>query len=77
MPSRGSFPPREAPCYKGLLKSWWVSSDLGRRGTGKGEPWCPQLAAAGSSVVPWGTAQGCRARGCSSAKGFATRDVPF
>lgn len=35
---------------QGLLKSWWVSSDLGRRGTGKGEPRCPQLAAAGAAA---------------------------
>lgn len=56
---------------------------MGRRGLGKGDPQCPQLTAARSSTAPLGTAsgvqgsaQGCRAQGCSGKRPWY-QDTPF
>lgn len=74
--SHGSLPP-EWLRVTSFAQELVGSSDLGRCGPGKGDPRCPQLAAARSSTAAPGTAQGCRARGCSLGKGLGTRTPPL
>lgn len=79
--SHGSFPLEWLQVTR-FAQKLVGSSDLGRRGPGKGDPRCPQLTAARSSTAPLGSAQGCRAhplraRGCSLAKGLGIRTPPL